>query len=116
MEGYWFVIGNHIGESRFVKIEINDNTLVDEIVKRVSEQLKPLITNTNSSKGNELMTVEEVSNYLKVKTSFIYDKVHKREIPFHKCGKFPRFRKKFIDIWLKNPYSPELNNFNLNIK
>tara|TARA_B100000315_G_C14083126_1_gene365790 strand:+ start:209 stop:508 length:300 start_codon:yes stop_codon:yes gene_type:complete len=99
-----------------MKLEINDNALVDEIAKKVSEQLKPLITNTNSSKNNELMTVEEVSSYLKVKTSFIYDKVHKREIPFHKCGKFPRFRKKFIDIWLQNPYSSELDNFNLNQK
>ena len=99
-----------------MKLEINDNALVDEIAKKVSEQLKPLITNTNSSKNNELMTVEEVSSYLKVKTSFIYDKVHKREIPFHKCGKFPRFRKKFIDIWLQNPYSSELDNFNLNKK
>jgi excisionase family DNA binding protein len=99
-----------------MKLEINDSTLVDEIAKRVSEQLKPLIANTNSSKNNELMTVEELSSYLKVKTSFIYDKVHKREIPFHKCGKFPRFRKKFIDIWLQNPYSSELDNFNLNKK
>ncbi len=99
-----------------MKLEINDSALVAEIVKKVVEQIAPLIKHNPKNSGNELMTVEEVANYLKVKTSFIYDKVHKREIPFHKCGKFPRFRKKFIDIWLNNPYSHELGNFNLNQK
>ncbi len=96
-----------------MKIEIDDTVLIDAIVEKVVEQLKPLLSNSHNSKDNELMTVDEVSSYLKVKTSFIYDKVHKREIPFHKCGKFPRFRKKFIDLWLNNPYSHELDNFNL---
>ena len=99
-----------------MKLEINDSVLVGEIAKKVVEQIAPLIKDNPKNSGNELMTVEEVADYLKVKVPFIYDKVHKREIPFHKCGKFPRFRKKFIDIWLSNPYSHELDNFNLNKK
>ncbi len=99
-----------------MKIEIDDTALIDTIVEKVVEKLRPSLNNSNNSKVSELMSVEEVADYLKVKTSFIYDKVHKREIPFHKCGKFPRFRKKFIDIWLQNPYSSELDNFNLNQK
>ena len=99
-----------------MKIEIDDSKLISDIVEKVVERLKPLLNRSHDHKGNELMSVEEVADYLKVKTSFIYDKVHKREIPFHKCGKFPRFRKKFIDIWLQNPYSSELDNFNLNQK
>lgn len=99
-----------------MKIEIDDSQLIDNIVERVAERLTPLFNNCSMGNDNELMTVKETADYLKVKTSFIYEKVHKREIPFHKCGKFPRFRKKYIDIWLKNPYSPELDNFNLNIK
>jgi len=97
-----------------MKIEIDDNTLVDEIVKRVVAQLKPLIKKADDSVAHELMTVEEVAKYLKVSKSFVYEKVHKREIPFHKVGKFPRFRKYHIDIWIKNPYHPDLSIYNLN--
>ncbi len=99
-----------------MKIEIDHSQLIDNIVEKVAERLAPLFNNRSMGNDNELMTVKEAADYLKVKISFIYEKVHKREIPFHKCGKFPRFRKKFIDIWLKNPYSPELDNFNLNVK
>ncbi|MHC4270148.1 MAG: helix-turn-helix domain-containing protein [Planctomycetota bacterium] len=97
-----------------MKIEINDSQLVNNIVERVVEQLTPLLAHNSKSEDNKLMTVEELAGYLRVKESWIYDKIYKKEIPFHKCGKFPRFRKRYIDIWLKNPYSSELNKFNLN--
>jgi excisionase family DNA binding protein len=96
-----------------MKIEIDDNTLVDEIVKRVVGQITPLLTQNQRSNDNELMTVDELANYLKVKTSWVYEKVHIREIPFHKAGRFPRFRKRDIDIWLDNPYHPDLSHYNL---
>lgn len=66
-----------------------------------------------NSKSDELMDVEGLALYLKVPKSWVYEKVHKKEIPFHKAGKFPRFRKKHIDLWLKNPYSPDLNIYKL---
>ena len=43
-------------------------------------------------------------------------KVHKKEIPSYKAGKFPRFRRKHIDMWLSNPYHPDLDNYNLKHK
>ena len=94
-----------------IELEVSD---IKRIAERVVEQITPLLKQNSKSNDNELMTVKEVASYLKVKESWVYEKVHKREIPYHKCGKFPRFRKKYIDIWLKNPYSPELDNFNLN--
>ena len=97
-----------------MKIELDGKELIKEIVQQVVEQIKPMLNGSHNPKDNELMTVNEMASYLKVKESWVYEKVHKREIPFNKCGKFPRFRKKYIDIWLKNPYSPELDNFNLN--
>ncbi len=92
-----------------MKIEIDDTLLIDRIVKRVIEEIKPLLLNTQDTKNDELMDVEGLALYLKVPKSWVYEKVHKKEIPFHKAGKFPRFRKKHIDLWLKNPYSPDLN-------
>ena len=96
-----------------MKIEIDDTVLIDTIVEKVVERLTPLLKHNSKSNDNELMTVEEVANYLKVKHSWLYEKVHKREIPFRKAGKFPRFRKRDIDIWLDNPYHPDLSHYNL---
>ncbi len=99
-----------------MKIEIDDSQLISDIVDKVVERITPLLTQNQKSNDNELMDVKGLADYLQVKESWVYQKVHKREIPFQKAGKFPRFRKKFIDIWLQNPYSSELDNFNLNQK
>ncbi|MFQ5965674.1 MAG: helix-turn-helix domain-containing protein [Candidatus Scalinduaceae bacterium] len=97
-----------------MKIEIDDKVLIDTIVERVVEQLTPLIKQNSNGSGDELMTVEEVAQYLKAKKSTIYDKAHTRTIPFLKHGSSLRFRKKHIDLWLHNPYHPDLGTYNLN--
>ena len=88
-----------------MKIEIDDNSLIDEIVKRVVVQLKPMFNNSHNSVDDELMDVKGLAKYLKVKESWVYEKIHTKKIPFQKAGRFPRFRKKHIDKWLENPYS-----------
>lgn len=88
-----------------MKIEIDDTLLIDMIVEKVVESLTPLLKQNSKSNDNELMTVDEVANYLKVKPSWVYEKIHTRQIPFQKAGRFPRFRKKHIDKWLENPYA-----------
>ncbi len=98
-----------------MKIEL-EAADIERIAEKVVEQLTPLFNKSHDSNHDELMDVQGLADYLKVKRQWVYEKVHKREIPFQKAGKFPRFRKKFVDIWLKNPYSPELYNFNLNQK
>ena len=45
------------------------------------ERFTPLLNKSFVGNDNELITVKKVAVYLKVETSFIYDKVHKREIP-----------------------------------
>jgi excisionase family DNA binding protein len=88
-----------------MKIEIDDTVLIDTIVEKVFEKLKPLLNNSHDSKDNELMDVKGLAEYLKVKESWVYEKIHTKQIPFQKAGRFPRFRKKNIDKWLENPYS-----------
>jgi len=96
-----------------MKIEINEDRLVSAIVERMVEEVKPLFINLQQTKCEELMTVEEVGIYLKTKRSSIYEKVHTKSIPFLKYGKSLRFKKTHIDIWLLNPYHPDLSNYNL---
>ena len=88
-----------------MKIEIDDTVLIDTIVEKVVERLKPLLNNSNNSKYDELMDVKGLAKYLKVKESWVYEKVHTKQIPFQKAGRFTRFRKMQIDKWLENPYS-----------
>ena len=88
-----------------MKLEINDITLVDEIVEKLVEKLRPFLNNSYKPKDSELMDVKGLAEYLKVKESWVYEKIHTKQIPFQKAGRFPRFRKKNIDKWLENPYS-----------
>ncbi len=83
-----------------MKIEIDDSKLINDIVEKVVERLKPLLNNSHDSKHNELMTVEELASYLGVKKQWVYEKTHLNIIPYYKVGKYPRYRKSKIDEWL----------------
>ncbi len=97
-----------------MKIEIDDTVLIDAIVEKVTKRLEPLLRHNAKSSDNELMDIKGLAEYLKVKESWIYQRVHLRQIPFRKAGKFPRFPKKHIDLWMLNPYHPDLSIYNLN--
>ncbi len=96
-----------------MKIELENND-IERIAERVVEQIAPLLRQKTKSNDNELLTVDELANYLKAKKSSIYDKVHNKSIPFLKHGNSLRFRRKHIDLWLQNPYHPDLSIDNLN--
>ncbi len=96
-----------------MKFEIDTNMLIDKIAGKVIKQLTPLIGNSNNTKPDVFMSVEDVAEYLKVTKSWVYEKIHTRQIPFRKAGRFPRFKKKHIDQWMLNPYHPDLSIYNL---
>ena len=49
-----------------------------------------------------LMSVQELSNYLNVDISWIYERTSKKTMPFIKVGKYVRFSKEQIDQWLES--------------
>ncbi len=49
---------------------------------------------------NEIFTIEDLSNYLKIPKSTIYKPVREVKIPYHKIGRHWRFKKDVIDNWL----------------
>jgi excisionase family DNA binding protein len=83
-----------------MKIEIDNAQLINDIVEKVVERLKPLISNSHDSKGDELMDVKALADYLKVKKQWVYEKTHMNIIPYYKVGKYPRYKKSKIDEWL----------------
>ena len=51
-----------------------------------------------------IMTIEEVAKYLKMKPQTIYTWAQKGQIPAVKLGKEWRFRKDVIDEWLNERF------------
>ena len=88
--------------------------LKKDIINEVVERLEPLVKNNSMGSDNELWDVEQVAGYLNISKSSIYSKTHTNSIPHLKYGQLLKFNKKHIDIWLRNPYSPELEAYNLN--
>ena len=50
--------------------------------------------------ADEIMTVRQLAEYLKLNYQTVYKKVQKGEIPASKIGKSWRFQKSIIDHWL----------------
>lgn len=50
--------------------------------------------------GNEILTIEEVAEYLRLTPQTIYKWAQERRIPAVKLGKEWRFRRSVLDRWL----------------
>jgi excisionase family DNA binding protein len=51
---------------------------------------------------SDVLTIEELSSYLKISKSTLYKLVREGKIPCQKVGRHWRFRKKAIDRWLED--------------
>ncbi len=51
-------------------------------------------------KPGDVLTIEELSTYLKIPRSTLYKLVREGRIPSQKVGRHWRFRKEAIDRWL----------------
>ena len=50
----------------------------------------------------QLMTVEEVAEFLRVKTSTVYEWAKNGKLPGVKVGRLWRFERKKVEAWLQN--------------
>ena len=50
--------------------------------------------------GDDIMTVEEVARYLKMKPQTVYKWAQQGQIPGTKLGKEWRFRRRILDEWI----------------
>ena len=54
----------------------------------------------NTNKNPTIMTVDDVSEYLRICRASVYRLVKRRKIPASRVGRFLRFRKDVVDKWL----------------
>lgn len=81
--------------------------LVNQIVEKVIEQLKPLLSGNGKQTDIILMTVDEVASFLNTSKEQIYQWVNNAQhglgnFPYMKAGKLLRFSKSDILKWLEN--------------
>jgi len=50
--------------------------------------------------SEDILTIEEVSVWLKVKESFLRALIYQHRIPFFKLGRLVRFRKRDLEKWM----------------
>ncbi|WP_036190047.1 helix-turn-helix domain-containing protein [Marinobacterium lacunae] len=61
----------------------------------------------SNGQQDQVMTLEELSLYLKLPKSTVYKLVQEGRIPGQKLGKQWRFGKQAIDQWLNTQQTPE---------
>ena len=64
-----------------------------------------------STPDHEILTLEEVAQYLRLKPQTIYKWAQERRIPAVKLGKEWRFRKSILDRWLNEQMLSEDSGF-----
>jgi PTS system nitrogen regulatory IIA component len=60
---------------------------------------------------DDIMTLEEVARYLKLKPQTIYTWAQNNKIPAAKLGKEWRFRKSIIDKWFNDHINEDFSSF-----
>ena len=80
--------------------------LVESIANEVIEKLKPILHNAFLEGEEKILTIEELTDFLKVKKpqiyAWVYESKHTEDgIPFMKAGKFLRFSKRAVIEWMK---------------
>ena len=64
-----------------------------------------------NSPSHDILTLEEVATYLRLKPQTIYRWAQERRIPAVKLGKEWRFRKSILDRWLDEQMLSEESGF-----
>ena len=69
------------------------------------------MSDTNPPQDHEILTLEEVALYLRLKPQTIYRWAQEKRIPAVKLGKEWRFRKSILDRWLDEQMPSEDSGF-----
>ena len=65
---------------------------------------------------NEIMTLEEVAEYLKLTPQTIYSWAQEKKIPAAKLGKEWRFKRSIIDAWFNQHIDEKFNHIVNSVK
>lgn len=91
-----------------VELETQD---IDAISQKLAERIKPLLPGWDRH-DDTILDVKGLCDYLQVTPKWVYERTHRKEIPYYKpSNKQLRFRKKEIDRWLDSYKIPAINEY-----
>lgn len=93
---------------------VDITAIAKEAAQEVLKALWPLMEGKGETEV--ILDVKGLAEYLKVSPQWVYGRVHLKEIPYSKIGKFPRFRKTSIDEWIKSNETPAINPLSKKLK
>src|SRR5271166_1468463 len=82
--------------------ERNSNESMTRCVPQAHGERRPRKMTPTKKTSNEILTVEEVAEFLKVHASTIYKLLKRREIPAFRVGADWRFHAVQIEEWVKS--------------
>jgi excisionase family DNA binding protein len=81
---------------------------IEAIIEGVVNRLKPVLLGIHNHKDDTILDVKGLSEYLKVKPRWVYQRTSLKEIPYIKFNGTLRFSKKDVDKWLGSLKTPAI--------
>lgn len=88
-----------------MKLEL-EQTDIHMIAASVVDAIRPLLAPQQGKPDELILDVKALAGYLKVDPSWVYKQVQFKSIPHFHAGKYPRFKRKEIDAWIKEQSKP----------
>lgn len=79
--------------------------LVVAVAKAVAAELKPLLA-TKPKEEDAILSPDQLADLLGVSKGWVYEQAALKAIPYHKLGKYLRFRRSAIDRWVDSASVP----------
>jgi len=90
-----------------MKFELEHDDIAS-IASMVADRLQPLLRAVQDHHiPDPIMDVKELAAHLRVKPTWVYKQVEYKTIPHFHAGRYPRFRRKEIDAWIKTLSVPD---------
>jgi excisionase family DNA binding protein len=83
------------------ELQINSEDLIREVVEGVVAALDCTLLRRHVE-PESLLDIPVLAKYLSVTEAWLYQRVHANEIPHFRVGKYVRFRRAEVEIWLQD--------------
>ena len=94
-----------------IRIAVRNILIEEKIIKSNEPEITPLDSETINDAEEEIISIKDVAEILKLSRAAIYEKTYKNEIPFIKRGKYMFFKKPEILKLVKDKIvDSEINN------
>ena len=87
------------------EIDVDLQALTENMARAIVDIIVPILSQkAMHSSPQPLLDVATLAAYLAVSKQWVYDKVHNKQIPHFKVGKYPRFHMHEVLAWLEDQH------------